>query len=545
MKRNRKSFIAANLAMIMAMSTMLAGCGSDVSSKTATTDILPEPTAESAVLDPSKPAWQNHKSEETVELTWYVNADWWNTDWGNDTVTRKIKEDLNLDIKFITGDDTKLNTFFAGGEMPDMITIFDASSSIAQSAANWAWSLNDLADKYDPYFYEVASETTLNWFKLEDGKTYGYPDYSNGQEVYDSGLLDTTIAFTIRKDVYEALGEPEMGTQEQFLDVLRQIKVQFPDLIPFGSNSMTDSTGSLGGDLQNFLGVPIENEDGTWYDRNMDEDYLSWIKTLNTAYSEGLISDDNFSDDGTAHEDKIKAGKYACVLIGGTPQRSGPLQVWRSTNPDAEYIAIDGPQSTVGNKPTLPQAGLSGWMINYITKDCSNPQKAIEVFTYLMSDYGGMLCTYGVEGETYTITEDGKYELTPEVTEMKLNDNDQFKKVYRLSEFILFGHDKYQAYSSETTESTKQLREWGKGKLTSQFIIENINPDQGTAEARALSAVDTNWNTTLTSLIRANGEAEFEQILADHVSFREQNNWDKIVAVYNEKMARNREKLGQ
>ncbi len=35
-------------------------------------------------------------------------------------------------------------------------------------------------------------------------------------------------AFVIRNDVYEALGKPSMSTQEEFLDVLNQIKEQFP-----------------------------------------------------------------------------------------------------------------------------------------------------------------------------------------------------------------------------------------------------------------------------------------------------------------------------
>ena len=546
MKKRTKRCLSTIMVTAMAAAALLTGCGQNSKETSASKGgELPELTADRYELDASTPAWQLDKRTETTELTWYVNADWWNTDWGTDTVTKKIKEELNIEVQFITGDDTKLNTFFAGGKKPDIITIFDASSSVAQSAANWAWSLNDLADKYDPYFYEVASKDTLNWFKLSDGKTYGYPDYSNGQEVYDSGLLKASTAFTIRKDVYEALGEPEMGTPEQFLAVLKEIKEKYPDLIPFGSNSMTDSTGSLGADLQNFLGVPIENEDGTWYDRNMDEDYLAWIRTLSAAYREGLISDDNFSDDGTAHEDKVKTGKYACIFIGGTPQRSGPLQIWRSANPDAEYIAIDGPQSTVGNAPTLSQAGLSGWMINYISKDCSDPITAMEIFTYLISDHGGLICKYGVEGETYTINGDGLYELLPEVKEMKETDNDKFKKVYRLSEFIVFGNDKYDAYSADVTESTKQMQEWGEGKLKPQFIIENISPDQGSAEARAKSAIDTNWNTTLTSLIRSGSDAEFDSILAEHIAFRESNNWEDIVKIYNEKMSANREKLGQ
>lgn len=315
----KRKLVLATAAVLML--SILGACGGE--NKDAATGTLPELDGRYEV-DENTPAYQLDTKEDN-KLVWYVNADWWNTEWGNDVVTKKIQEDLNLEIEFVTGDDTKLNTYFAGEDLPDIITIFDANSSIAKSASQWAYSLNDLAEKYDPYFYQVAKEDTLNWFKMEDGKTYGYPGYSNSQEDYDSGNLNASTAFVIRKDIYEALGQPSMSTPEEFLDVLMQIKEQFPDVIPFGSNSMTSDEGSLGKDLQNFLGVPIENEDGTWYDRQMDEDYLTWIKTLNQAYKNGCISDDNFSDDGTAHEEKVKAGKYGCIFIGGTPQRSGPL----------------------------------------------------------------------------------------------------------------------------------------------------------------------------------------------------------------------------
>ena len=106
--------------------------------------------------------------------------------------------------------------------------------------------LNDLAEKYDPYFNKVAAQDTLNWFQLKDGKTYGYPNYSNTQEDYDSGNIPAKTAFIIRKDVYEALGKPAMGTPEEFRTVLADIKKQFPALIPLGFNSIGEGTGSLG-----------------------------------------------------------------------------------------------------------------------------------------------------------------------------------------------------------------------------------------------------------------------------------------------------------
>lgn len=495
--------------------------------------------------DPNTPAWKLDKKEEPTELTWYVNADWWNTDFGKDVVTKKIKEDLNINIKFITGDDSKLNTFFAGGDMPDIITTFDSNSPVAQKAATWALPLNELAEKYDPYFNQVAAQETLNWFQLKDGKTYGYPDYSNTQADYDSGNIPATTAFIIRKDVYEALGEPAIGTPEQFQSVLKDIKQRFPELIPFGFNSIGEGTGSLGDTLQDFIGVPLEDENGGFYSRNLDEDYLAWVKTLNAVYRDGSISDDSFADDGTAFEEKVKAGKYAAMLLNGTPQQGGKLQMFMRANPGKEYIAIDGPQSTVGNNPTLNQSGITGWMITFITKKVEDPAKAIQIFTYLLSEEGQMLMNYGIEGETYKKNADGTVSLLPAVKELQLKNADQFKKEYRLSEFIFFGHDRHKALSSDAyPEAIKQMQDWGKGKLKPHFILENINPDQGTPEARALSAINTKWNTTLVSLIRAKNDAAFDGALNEYKSFLDANDWDKITEVYTAKMNANKEKLG-
>ncbi|MGF9695987.1 sugar ABC transporter substrate-binding protein [Paenibacillus sp. MABNR03] len=496
-------------------------------------------------VDPETPAWQLDKKEEVTDLTWYVNADWWNTDFGKDIVTKKIKEDLNINIKFITGDDTKLNTFFAGGDMPDLLTVFDSNSPVVQKAATWALPLNDLAEKYDPYFNKVAAADTLNWFQLADGKTYGYPNYSNTQADYDSGNIPAKTAFIIRKDVYEALGSPVMGTPEEFQNVMKQIKEKFPTLIPFGFNSIGEGTGSLGDTLQDFIGVPLESENGEFYDRNLDEDYLAWLKTLNTVYRDGNISDDSFADDGTAFEEKVKSGKYATMLLDGTPQQGGNLQIYMSANPGREYIAIDGPQSTKGNAPTLNQSGITGWMINFISKDSKDPAKAIQIFTYLLSEEGQTLMNYGIEGETYQTKADGTVELLPAVKDLQLNNADKFKKDYRMGEFMFFGHDRHKALSADAfPESIKQMQEWGNGKLKPHFILENINPDQGTQEARALSAINTKWNSTLVSMVRAKDDAAFDSALAAYKSFLDENRWEEIVKVRSEKMKQNKEKLG-
>ncbi|KPG69560.1 sugar ABC transporter substrate-binding protein [Enterococcus sp. RIT-PI-f] len=533
-----------NMLFLTSSVMLLGACGGGEDS--ASQEAKDVDISDRYTLDENTPAWQLDNKEEVTELTWYVNADWWNDEWGNDVVTKQMEEDLNIKIKFIKGDDTNLNTMFSSNDMADIVTIFDSNSQVAQKADSWAYSLDDLSEKYDPYWQTVAAEDTLNWFQLDDGKTYGYPNYSNTAEDYDSGLIPANTNFLIRKDVYEAIGENNFETADDFIAGMKSISEKYPDLVPFGFNALGDGAGSLGDVFQDYLGVDLETEDGGFYNRNLDPEYVKWLKVLRQIHDDGNLSDDSFSDDGTAFEEKVKSGQYATIMASGTAQMSGFLQSWLSENPDGEYIAINGPQNSEGNEPKLNQSGITGWMINYISKSAKDPAKAMQIFTYLQSEYGGILTTFGIEGETFQYDSEGKIELLPEVQEMKDNDSDRFKKEYRLSEFIFFGHDKYQSMASESTQTPAliQPREWGEGKLYPHFILENIDPSSGTQEARNLSAINTNWYTTLVSLIRSSSEEDFDQILSSYTTFLDENGWSDIETIRNEKIAENKEKLG-
>lgn len=549
MKRDKKKAAAAAL-MLLGCAAALAGCGDSGTDKQAS-DELPAARVEK---DGTVPGWQQD-NEEHVDLTWYVNATWWDSTWGEDFVTQKIELDTNVSVTFYIGDDTNLNTYFAGDELPDIITIFDSSSSAARTANEWALPLQLLADTYDPYFYEVASEDTLSWLALEDGYTYGYPGYAGSEKDFDPEYYDTVYpqqAFLIRQDVYEALEEPDMTTTEGFLDALTQISVSFPELIPLGFNSMTAGDGSLGSSLQNLLGVPLLDENNEWYDRQLDEDYLNWIYTLNQAYRAGYINDDSFADDDTAYEEKMSAGKYACVISCSVANSSGYLTNWYNTNPEGAYIAVEGPSASIeGRTAVYSTADKGGWTVSYITKDCSDPERAIELFTYLMSDYGEIITFFGIEGETYTINEDGKYVQLDWLKELRNTDPDTYIKDYRLAELCMFGHDRYDAMG-ECAECMEQIFSFGSDKIhqagleiiREQFSCNNISPDSGTEEARNLSNINTKWYTTLVSMIRASSDEEYSSIFDSYLSFREDNGFDSIVDVFNAKIAANREKLG-
>ncbi|MGX7132061.1 sugar ABC transporter substrate-binding protein [Enterococcus songbeiensis] len=493
-------------------------------------------------LDDTTPAWKLDTKKETTKITWYINSDWTALPFGEDVTTAQIKKDLNIDIEFISGDDSKLNAMISGGDLPDIVTLTNKTGQAALKADSWAYSLNDLAEKYDPYLMKAVTEDTFKWYSLDDGKTYGYPNYSNTAADYESGNIPVNDNFVIREDVYEALGKPDLSTPENFVKAMKDISEKYPDLVPMGFTTVGDTAGPFTDKLQDFLGVPLEDKDGNYYDRNLDEEYIAWLKTLNEVYRDGNISDDSFTDDGPTYDEKVKDGQYATVLVAGTSGQGGNFNDF-TKNSGTRYIAIDGPSSTSGRDATMNQTGISGWLSNYITKDAEDPAKVTQLFTYLIDEPGQILTKFGVEGVTYDYNSDGKIEYLSEVNELEKTDNDAYNKKYGISRFNYFNNDRANALKAKTESSLTQIQKWGEGKLYPHFVIENINPDQGTQEARSNEAIETKLNSTVISLIRAKDENAFDSTLDTFEDFLKNNKWDEIKEIKSEKMAENREKL--
>ena len=495
-------------------------------------------------LDAKTPAWKLDTKKETTKIKWYINSPWTTLPFGEDVTTAKIKKDLNIDVEFISGDDSKLNALISSGDMPDIVTLTDKTSQAAVKANTWAYSLNDLAKDYDPYLLDVVTEDTFKWFGLDDEKTYGYPNYSNTKADYESGNVPVNDNFVIREDVYEALGKPDTSTQENFVKVMKQIKEKYPDLTPMGFTTISEGapSGPFSDKLQDFLGVPLEDKNDGFYDRTLDDEYISWLKTINQVYRDGNMSDDSFTDDGPTYDEKVKQGQYATILVSGTSGQGGNFAEFIN-NSDSRYIAIDGPKSTSGRAATMNATGISGWLINYISKNATDPAKVTQLFTYLIDQDGQILTKFGVEDETYEYTKDGKIDYLESVKELEKSDNDAYNKKYGISRFNYFNNDRVNALKVKNETALTQMQDWGVGKLYPHFVIENTDPDAGTAEARSNTAIKTKRDGAIISLIRSKDEEAFDSTLSDFEKFLDSNKWDEVKEIKTEKMAENRKKL--
>ena len=213
---------------------------------------------ETSKIDPNKPGWE--QDSEKVTFDWYINYGWYAGKWGQDTVTKEITEKTGVSVNYIipTGDGTeKLNTMIASGTLPDLITL-DARDPIIDTMikGNLLLPYNKLAEQYDMYFFKVADPDRLNWFKKEDGNTYGYPNASYTTKNYkETDKIISNNTFLVRKDIYEAIGSPDMSTPEGFVNALKMAKEKFPTidgkaLSPIGFQENID--GKISAYLQDF-----------------------------------------------------------------------------------------------------------------------------------------------------------------------------------------------------------------------------------------------------------------------------------------------------
>lgn len=488
-----------------------------------------------------------------VDLDWYINFSWFTTTWGKSEVSKAVTDLTGVNIHFLSpkGDEAeKLNAMIAADTLPDLVTLaWSEAQNSEMIDKGQVYALNELADRYDPGFYDVLDKDVLDWYTQPDGNLYAYYNsFYTPQNYEENDDLPSNQTFLVRKDIYEALGRPDMTTPKGFSDAVKKAAELFPEmngepLIPIGADEFTDKGNvSFGLYLQSFLAVPFE-KDGKYYDRNTDPDYLAWLKVFRELASEGYLKDEIFVDKRLQLKEKFERGQFFCLLYQST-DIIDQLRKLEETNPDCVYIAVEGPRNAAGEDPQLPVGGIYGWTATYIPKNCSDPEKALGLLKYLISEEGQKMTCLGVEGSMYDM-KDGVPVVRPEVKELLSSDRKAYDERYGADNtyWMMQNNVMQQKWKVETDPVIRQLQEWTcpYTVYTSQYST-NFNGDA------VLSALEEKqqkiWGDTLPKLLLADSSQEFDRILQEYLELRQENGYDTYAEKMTEIYKQNKEKLG-
>ena len=494
-----------------------------------------------------------NNTEDPITLDWYVNYSWFVTRWGGNLVSDTITDETGVSVNFIApvgSEDEKLNALIASDSLPDIITLGWWEPQVEEMInKGMVYSLNDLAEEYNTNFFDYADEDVVRWYKQEDGDIYCYPNsFYTPADVESHENIAANLTFLVRKDIYEAIGKPDMTTKEGFYNAIKDAVKKCPEvngesLIPIGGTPF-DDTGCASFDqyLQNFLSIPHE-VDGEFYDRNTDPEYLDWLKVMRKLNEEGYITADTFVDQRTQISEKIADGRYFCLIYQRT-DLADQQKLLYAKDPDTIYMAVDGPRNEAGDPPVLSTAGIAGWTVTMISKNCKDPERAIRFMEYLMSEHGQKLVSLGVEGVTYDMV-DGKAVLKDEVRELLNSDRQAYDAKYGADDTYWMLQDNVMQleWMPELEEPLKQLAEWTYPytEYLGQYevmMVETSKMGEAYAKMKKL------WSDTLRQLILAPSDEEFDRIVDEYLVKREEMGYEAVHEEENRQMIINKEKLG-
>lgn len=526
-----RPILAAMMTVTLALS--IAACSSNSATKENTPTAAPQAEASSepqteTKLNAEEPAWKLDTSP--VELTWFVGANWYAHTWGESLASKYVTEKTGVNVKLEvpSGEaNEQVTLMMTSGKLPDLISMGSWETAVKKLwEGDHVYALNELADKYDPYFFKVAGDGTLKWYRQENGNTYGVPNDSYSPNLmHETGMTAANQTFLVRKDLYEEMGKPDLSTPEGFLGALQLLKDKYPEYkgqpispffaqgnVPYG---MTEY-------LQNLLAVPHE-KDGKVYDRITDPDYISWLKTFRTAYERGLINVDFLVDSDTQVEEKTNNARYFMMIREWTGMSAVNPMLAAGANPDSYYIAVDGPQNNKGESAKLFPGNMDGWMVTMISKSTENPERAIRFLTYLASEEGQRDLFLGKEGETWDSV-GGKPQLKAEFADMLGSNIEKLEKEYGILDtyWMMRNPVIVNQWRPEKAPVIKQMEDFANAQADiDSGIYKGLDPLGDSDVAVAWSRISQNWEEVLPELITAKDEAAFDKVFESFRSRRD------------------------
>ncbi|WNS45961.1 extracellular solute-binding protein [Paenibacillus sp. MMS20-IR301] len=531
------SAVILALTLTLTMAACSNNSASNESAPTAApqTEATTAPQAETA-LNPEEAAWPLDTSP--VDLTWFVGANWYAHSWGESLASKYVTEKTGVNIKLEvpSGEaNEQITLMMTSGKLPDLISMGSWETAVKKLwEGDHVYALNELADQYDPYFFKVAGDGTLKWYRQENGNTYGVPNDSYSPNLmHETGMTAANQTFLVRKDLYEEMGSPDLSTPEGFLSALQLLKDKYPEYkgqpispffaqgnVPYGMSEY----------LQNLLAVPHE-KDGKVYDRVTDPDYLTWLKTFRTAYERGLINVDFLVDSDTQVEEKTNNARYFMMIREWTGMSAVNPMLASGANPDSYYIAVDGPQNSKGDSAKLFPGNMDGWMVTMISKSTEHPERAIRFLTYLASEEGQRDLFLGKEGETWD-TEGGKPQLKTEFVDMLGANIEQLEKEYGILDtyWMMRNPVIVNQWRPEKAPVIKQMEDFANAQADiDSGIYKGLDPLGDSDVAVSWSRISQNWEEVMPELITAKDEAAFDKIFESFLSRRDSYGFQQVM----------------
>ena len=438
MRKNGKRILAMLLAAVMTAS--LAGCekGGETAAGTAENDNGGQEAA---------------GQDEVVTLKMFIRNQSKYTGLQEDPVAKYIEEKLGIRIELTVdsslGNTTAqtstfnelLATKLASNDLDDIMDFGSPSgnpeilNNLNRAVeAGMIIPLDDLVAEYTENLSTDPRLTIRNDYRREhmynDGKFYSVSGWGG------MGLDQLPGAANwVRWDLYKEMGYPDVETDEDYLEMLKEMQDSYPET-PGGEKvyaiggAFADPQGMGDGFVNRDYPLskgyePLEGNYAVYLNHAtkqveaplQDPDSFFWngVKLYYKANQMGILDPGAVTMSSAEYTEKINKGAYLSAVNG-----------WQVMNKEA---ILDGlGMKDAGYMPMRPLEDVVSLSVYWesvvggnefaITSKCKYPEKAIQFLDWCMSEEGSRMITQGAEGMAYTMDGD-----VPSVTQQYLDDN--------------------------------------------------------------------------------------------------------------------------
>lgn len=489
----KSKMIKKLMAVTMASSMLLAGCGDGGKEAKNASDAA---------------------DEDVVELSVFVDMDWfWMDSFGGRPVDDEITKQTGVKLNITKATDPQqLPIMIASGELPDIVYTDNFGDL---NNGDVCWNMDELLSTYTPDFKPPVEQTASAMG--EDGKYYYLVNFWQGKDDWaDPHFLPGVgnSGFIYRQDILEELGNPAFETMDDLMNVLEMVKEKYPDMVPMalgaeGSKYNTMINQSV---IQRGTTDVVQQEDGSMAYMASTPAYKEGLQFLQKLALKGYLDPNMFT---------LKYDQYVAEA------QQGHIFMWLDDAANAALYNSALEASGIENANTImkkgtffenPQPGIdtaSGWAGTFVTKNCKNPEAAAKFLEWASSDEAGKLVGWGVEGVHYTEDENGYPVLDPEIAKSWNEDYDATVKETGIGCWFFGTRAWFESVRTYDPESNPELTEWLSAfKDTTEIHPEfaNLRPEAGTETEATFIKLQELVSSYYPQLIFAEDQKEFDKL---------------------------------
>lgn len=576
MSKYLRKMFAVMFAAAMMLSLL---CGCNTGAVNSTPDSSKAQSASSQTTDSDSGVntedygFDYQKDTSPVTITNWFPSRWWGgvidegDGWETSPVHDHIQEMTGVDLRFeipAATESEAIGPMIASGTYPDMVTIESYTDPYLTQmiSSDIIYSITELSEQYAPKLLSenILSESMQNFHSDDNGILWYYVAFEGGDEAVQA-YIDMDLVpvgegniMWVRSDLLKAYGKEKLDDWNDFNAFLDFIHTNYSDVYPLAPSYDNDWIYSKYSTSSHFLSKFGYHLSYTY--PNPEESTIQYIlkdpavkecyKWFNSLYQRGIFTDSLLVKSYDEMQEDLFSGKYGVVISGTSTIPSVNTTLTENGQEDMLYVPID--QVLVSEEKSFAceiNAKSLGGTATVITKNCANPDRAIMLLEYLLTEDGQVTGTLGVEGVSWQWEGDRRV-LLPEANELIQADLEAYTIKYKvLASFTQFTTGGYWAkycddfltprgWQRDTTNT--QLGPYVTDIWNCGFVdIRDTAFDPGADVGVLCTNIDSVAKNGVIKAIAAKSDADFESIYTSLLNEINGMGVDKVEAAYTAK----------